>query len=90
MDREQIEKWAREADIYAYGECGTFSSGGAWKRTRDEHFARLVRDAALEEAKQAVLRVGPKYLNIGHEYICGSHDARYDCAAAIDALRSKP
>lgn len=51
MNREQIEKWAREADIYAYGECGTFSSGGAWMRTRDEHFARLVREAALEEAK---------------------------------------
>ena len=85
MDREQIEKWAREAgmwsDLYSHWTCS---------EKQIEHFARLVRDAALEEAKDAVLRVGIKYPRVGHQYICGSNDARSDCIDAIDALRSKP
>lgn len=49
-----------------------------------------VRNAALEETKDAVLRVGIKYPRVGHQYICGSNDARSDCIDAINALRSKP
>lgn len=48
MNREQIEKWAREASQWAMRHCGE-----SWAYERE--FARLARNAALEEAKAAIL-----------------------------------
>jgi len=70
MDREQIKNWAREAGATRMREPGT------WFVLQDEleHFARLVRAAALEEAKKAVQYLGP------------DDWTAENCAAAIDAL----
>lgn len=80
MNREQIEKWAREADTYTYGVLGTFSSGVAWRRIRDEHFARLVRDAALEEAmtieRDAALRRETALLAQVNAFYLGTPESR--------------
>lgn len=87
MDREQIEKWAREAgmwsDLYSHWTCSPHQI---------EHFARLVRDAALEEAKQALAPTSPdgNPWRSGWVSTTALNDVLRQKQAAIDALRSKP
>lgn len=91
MDREQIEKWAREADEYACDEVerlypDTLQHYGAFKNIRDEHLIRLVHNAALERAAKAIRR-----RNEGRHPIMVSERVEAEkCANAIDALKEQP
>ena len=46
------------------------------------------RDGALEEAAKACEAVNARYPHIGHQYVCGNNDGKYDSAAAVRALKS--
>lgn len=88
MDREQVLKLAREADLRL--RCAPDSMEAI------HHFARLARKAALEEAREAVAEVERLYEQInqrhGHEYYDTSDDKRRaaeECVEAIAALIDK-
>lgn len=81
MDREQIEKWAREADAYMHRYCETnWYTPEEPQEIRDEHFARLVRDAALEEALAALRRYRNE-VPLGHQPHMLAHE--------VDALLAR-
>ena len=77
MDREQVLKIGMDALLKTNKEMGAAHADRSgdfierWHRRRDEHFARLVRNAALEEAAE-----------IAKSYLGGSV-----IADAIDALK---
>jgi hypothetical protein len=72
-------KLRREATDYANTK---WPSKRHWLEIRDEHFARLVRNAALNEAVNECFAID----NTG-DYVCHNRD---DCANAIDALKEMP
>jgi hypothetical protein len=54
MTPEQIEQWRMLANVRADLIADT-DAHVDWYRTRDAEFARLVRDAALDEARAAIV-----------------------------------
>lgn len=54
MDADKVQQWAREADAYAntYGQYHAWDASFDKQAVRDDHFARLVRADALEEAAE--------------------------------------
>jgi hypothetical protein len=73
--RQKAGEWARAA----------FPTNATAQLAATEGYlagARAMRD----EAAMAAERVQPKYPQIGHQYVCGNNDAKYDASAAIRAL----
>lgn len=97
MDREQIEKWAREA--CALQMKGAFAGTPimVFMPEELERFARLVWNAALAEAKEAVRPKSPRPCmcdrctcgNQSDAEACAAWDATKQSEIAIDALAAK-
>lgn len=72
MNRDTVLKWAREADLRL--RCASDSMEAI------HHFARLVRNAALDEAAAMCRDQFPKYYG-------GNMAAFRQCAIAIESLK---
>ena len=86
MNREQIKKWAREADVLSHGpDTPYFPDHAAWVLYRDEQLAHIVLIAAKEACVD--LRFAQTINN--QEYPPAWHDGVDAAIDAIDALKEK-
>lgn len=98
MDADKVQQWAREAEEFALKECAKFMPSksvyevGAYNVTLfnsifREHFARLARAAAFEEAAKVCIREGEIGRIDGKNTYGECHEnASRECARAIRAL----
>lgn len=100
MDREQVEKWAREAIVFADTKRD-WRKDGSWSEAFNEHFSHLAynagRAAAMDEAKEAVRPKSPRPCmcdrctcgNQSDAEACAAWDATKQSEIAIAALAAK-